>query len=174
MNNYKLLFCVIVLFAIIYGGCQKNKPLLETEDSRIPPDTLISVSKSETLDQWFTLEISSDGETVYTPTKYNGYDWTNVPPQGVPVKSRISREQLEEIIREFENQQFFSLYDSYKQGESGCDSRVLDAGVRTVSITIGGRKKFVRWEGCMKDRKTIPPEFFAVYDKIYEITRANQ
>ncbi len=174
MNNYKLLFCVIVLFAIIYGGCQKNKLLLETEGSRIPPDTLISVNKSETLDQWFTLEISADGETVYTPTKYNGYDWTNVPPQGVPVKSRISREQLEEIIREFENHQFVSLYNSYKQGENGCDSRVLDAGVRTVSITIGGRKKFVRWEGCMKDRKTIPPEFFAVYDKIYEITRANQ
>ena len=171
MKNYKLFLCVVALFAIISGGCQKNKLLLETEGSRIPPDTLISVIVSETLDQWFTLEISADGETVYTPTKYNGYNRTNLPPQGVPVKSRISREQLVEIIREFENQKFFSLYNSYKQGGSGCDSHILDAGVRTISIEIGGKKKSVRWEGCMKDGENMPPEFFAVFDKINEVTR---
>ncbi len=137
-----------------FAGCQENKLLLKTKganDSNIPLDTKISISLSETLDQWFTLDISADGETVYTPTKYNGYNRTNLPPQGVPVKSRISKEQLEEIIREFENQKFFSLNNSYKQGESGCDSRVLDAGVRTISIEIGGKKKSVRWDGCMRD-----------------------
>ena len=112
MKNYKLFFYVVVFFSIISGGCRTNKLLLETDDSRIPPDTLISISLSETLDQWFTLEISADGETVYTPTKYNGYNRTNLPPQGVSVKSRISKEQLEEIIREFENQKFFSLNNS--------------------------------------------------------------
>lgn len=176
MKNY--IFCIVALFALISGGCQGNdKLLLETkgaDGSRISPDTLISVSLSETLGQWFTLEISADGETVYTPTKFNGYNRENIPPQGVPVESRISREQLEEIIREFENQKFFSLYNSYKQGESGCDSRVFDAGVITISITIGGRKKFVHWDGCMKDGKNIPPEFFAVFDKIDEVTSRKQ
>ncbi len=124
MKNYKLSFCIAVLFAIMSGGCQENKLLLETNGadgsqtppdtlisvgSQIPPDTLISVGLSETLDQWFTLTISADGEMVYTPTYYNGYNRTNLPPQGVPVKSRISREELEEIIREFENQKFFSF-----------------------------------------------------------------
>ncbi len=128
MKNYKLSFCIAVLFAIMSGGCQENKLLLETQDNKslpetqenkllletadgspIPPDTLISVGLSETLDQWFTLTISADGEMVYTPTYYNGYNRTNLPPQGVPVKSRISREELEEIIREFENQKFFSF-----------------------------------------------------------------
>lgn len=178
INLQKHLLYIIAVFALISGGCQGNDKLLSetkgADGSPIPPDTLISISLSETLGQWFTLEISADGETVYTPTKYNGYDRTNLPPQGVPVKSRISREQLEEIIREFESQKFFSLYDSYKQGESGCDSRVFDAGVRTVSITIGGRKKFVRWDGCMKDGKNIPPEFFAVFDKIDEVTHREQ
>ncbi len=176
MKNY--IFCIVALFALISGGCQGNdKLLLETkgaDGSRISPDTLISVSLSETLGQWFTLEISADGETVYTPTKFNGYNRENIPPQGVPVESRISREQLEEIIREFENQKFFSLYNSYKQGENGCDSRVFDAGVITISITIGGRKKFVHWDGCMKDGKNIPPEFFAVFDKIDEVTSRKQ
>lgn len=164
----KTRICVVAVFALICVGCQGNKLLLETEGSPIPPDTLISVSLSETLGQWFTLEISADGETVYTPTLYNGYDRTNLPPQEVPVKSRISGAQLEEIIREFENQKFFSLDDSYIQGESGCSSRVFDAGVRTISIEIGGRKKSVRWDGCMKDGKEIPPEFFAVFEKINE------
>lgn len=172
MKNYKLFFCVVAVFVLMFAGCQENKLLLETKgtnDSQIPPDTIISVSLSETLGQWFTLEISADGETIYTPTKYNGYNRTNLPPQGIPVKSRISKEQLEEIIREFENQKFFSLYNSYNQGESGCDSRVLDAGVRTISIEIGGRKKSVSWNGCMKDGKNVPPQFFAVFDKINEV-----
>lgn len=72
------------------------------------------ISLADTLDQWFTLEISASGETIYTPTKYNGYNRTNLPPQGVPVKGRISREELMEIVREFENQKFFALKDSYE------------------------------------------------------------
>lgn len=170
MKNYKLFFCIAALFIISSGGCQKNKLLLETSganSSRIPPDTLISVSESETLGQWFTLVISADGEVVYTPTKYNGYNRENLPPQGVPVKNRISREQMEEIIREFENQKFFSLWNSYSQGGLGCDdSRIFDAGVRTVSIEINGRKKSVRWNGCQKDGEDFPPEFFAVFKNV--------
>lgn len=173
----KVVLCIVAVFSLLSEGCQGNKLLLETkgaDGSRIPPDTLISVGLSETLDQWFTLVISADGETVYTPTKFNGYNRTNLPPQGVPVKSRISREELEEIIEEFENQKFFSLHNSYSQGESGCEGRVLDAGVRTISIEIGGRKKSVRWKGCMKDGKDIPPEFFAVFDKINEVRSRNR
>lgn len=190
MKNYKLFFCITALLAIMSGGCQENKLFLETNgadgsqippdtlipvDSQIPPDTLISVGLSETLGQWFTLVISADGETVYTPTYYNGYNRTNLPPQGVPFKSRISREQLEEVIREFENQKFFSLKNSYEQGAGKCENnRVLDAGVRTISIEIGGRKKSVSWKGCQIDGKNVPPEFFAVFDKINQVTSRNR
>ena len=152
--------------------------MLETkgaDGSRIQPDTLISVSLSETLGQWFTLTISADGEMIYTPTKFNGYNRTNVLPQGVPVKSRISREELEEIVREFENQNFFSLNDSYEQASGECENgRILDAGIRSVSIEIGGRKKSVKWKACMKDGKDFPPEFFAVFDKINEVRSRNR
>lgn len=185
MKYYKLFFCFVAFFSLMSGGCQENKLLLETTEnklllettdgSRIPPDTLIWVSLSNTLDQWFTLVISADGETVYTPTYYNGYNRTNLPPQGVPVKSRISSEQLEQIVREFENQKFFSLGDSYEQGGFRCDdSRILDAGVRTISIEIGGRKKSVKWKGCQKDGKDFPPEFFAVFDRIRKVGRAGR
>ncbi|CAN5860248.1 hypothetical protein BH20ACI4_BH20ACI4_14550 [soil metagenome] len=169
----KNLFAISAIFFVLtFFGCRENKLLPETNEtngSRIPPDTLISISLSETLGQWFTLVISADGKTIYTPTKFNGYNRENIPPQGVPVENRISREQLEEIVREFEKQKFFSLDDSYKQGEGECEGRVFDAGVRTVSIEIGGRKKSVRWAGCMKNGKDIPPEFFAVFDKISTI-----
>ncbi|MEP6924405.1 MAG: DUF6438 domain-containing protein [Pyrinomonadaceae bacterium] len=174
----KIFFCIIALFSMMSSACQKNKLLLETnaaDGSRIPPNTLISVSSSETLDQWFTLTISADGKMVYTPTKYNGYNRENLPSQGVPVKSRISREELEEIVREFENQKFFSLKNSYEQGSGECeDSRILDAGIRTVSIEIGGRKKSVNWKACQKVGKDFPPEFFAIFDKINEIRNRNK
>jgi hypothetical protein len=165
----KILFTIAAIFVLTFCGCRENKLLPEmneTNGSRIPSDTLISISLSETLSQWFTLVISADGKAVYTPTKFNGYNRENIPPQGVPVESRISSEQLEEIIREFENQKFFSLDDSYQQGAGECGGRVLDAGVRTISIEIGGRKKNVRWAGCLKDGQNFPPEFFAVFNKI--------
>lgn len=166
----KILFTFATIFVLTLCGCRENKLLPgtnETNGSRIPPDTLISISESETLGQWFTLVISADGKTVYTPTQFNGYNRENTPPQGVPVESRISPEKLEEIIREFENQKFFSLSSSYSQGGFGCDdSRIFDAGVRTVSIEIGGRKKSVHWAGCLKNGDDFPPEFFAVFYKI--------
>ncbi len=169
----KILFTFAAIFVLTFSSCQKNKLLPETTEtngSRIPPDTLISISESETLGQWFTLVISADGKRIYTPTKFNGYNRANILPQGVPVESRISPEKLEEIIREFENQKFFSLWNSYSQGGFGCDdSRIFDAGVRTISIEIGGRKKSVRWAGCLKNGDNFPPEFFAVFYKIKSI-----
>lgn len=165
----KILFAFAVIFVLTFSSCRENKLLPETNEtngSRIPPDTLISISESETLGQWFTLVISADGKRVYTPTKFNGYNRENIPPQGVPAESRISPEQLEEIIREFENQKFFSLKDSYQQGTGECEGRVFDAGVRTISIQIGRRKKSVRWDGCLKNGENFPPEFFAVFNKI--------
>lgn len=172
----KTVLCNIVIICVISSSCQTNKLLLESNTpngSQIPSDTLISISKSETLDQWFTLDISADGKTTYTPTKYNGYNRTNLPPQGVPIKGQISLEQLEEIIREFENQKFFSLRDSYNQGEGDCKSRVLDAGVRTISIKIKGQRKSVEWRACRKDGKDLPSEFFVVYEKINAIRSKN-
>ncbi|MEO6590206.1 MAG: hypothetical protein ABIP06_12985 [Pyrinomonadaceae bacterium] len=166
-----------IFFVLTFFSCRENKLLPETNEtnvSRIPPDTLISISLSETLGQWFTLVISADGKTIYTPTKFNGYNRENIPPQNVAIESRISREQLEEIIREFENQKFFSLDDVYQQREGKCEGRVLDAGIRTVSIEIGGRKKTVRWAGCMKNGEDFPPEFFAVFDKITAIKNARR
>jgi hypothetical protein len=172
MKYYKFFLCVVAVFILTNVGCQENKPLLETaNDLQISPDTFISISDSETLGQWFTLTVTADGETVYTPTYYNGYNRENLPPQNVPVKSRISREQLEEIIREFENQKFFSLKNSYEPRSGECDdNRIMDVGVRTIFIKIGGREKSVRWKGCQKDNKNFPPEFFAVFNKIYEVT----
>jgi hydroxymethylpyrimidine pyrophosphatase-like HAD family hydrolase len=171
MKNYKLFLCLGAIFFLMSGSCQRNNQLLETSGangSRIPSDALISVSESETLGQWFTLFISANGEVVYTPTKYTGYNRENLPPQGVPIKSRINREQLEEIIREFENQKFFSLDDSYNCGYAP------DGAVRTVSIEIGGKKKSVHWRKCNKDGKDFPPEFFAVFDKINEVRNRKQ
>lgn len=172
--NYfqKVLLAIAMTFVLTFAGCRENRLLLETGEtngSRIPADTVISISESETLGQWFTLVISADGKVIYTPTQFNGYNRENIPPQNVPVESRISPEQLVEIIREFEKRKFFSLNDSYEQGTGECKGRVLDAGVKTVSVEIGGRKKSVRWDGCMKDGKDLPPEFIAVFNKITSI-----
>jgi hypothetical protein len=173
MRNYKSYFYLIAVSVSMLVGCQGNKLLPETNGAnsvQIPPDTKISMSLKNTLSQWFTLEISADGETIYTPTQYNGYgDRSNLPPQGVPIKSRISREQLEEIIREFEKQNFFSLNDSYSPGRDGCERAGLDAGLMTIFIRIGGREKTVIWDSCRKEKKDFPSEFFAVFNKIEEL-----
>lgn len=171
--------CQTILFAaaaliLMLGGCREDGSLLkkaEPNGSRIPPDTLISISESETLGQWFTLVIYADGKAVYTPTQFNGYNRENIPPQGVPVESRISGDQLEEIISEFEKQKFFSLDDSYHKGNGDCRSGGLDAGVKTVAIEIGEKRKTVRWDGCKKNGKDFPPEFFAVFDKIASVEK---
>ncbi len=164
-----------ILTAFVLSACtERNSLLLENADgSRIPPDTLISVGSSETLGQWYSYVISNDGEVVYMPIKYAGYGKPSVT-QEVPIKSRISQEQLEQIVREFENQEFFSLNNEYLMGENDCEGRVLDAGIRTVSIEIGGRKKTVRWKGCLKKGKYYPPQLFSVIEKVLQAVNAAQ
>lgn len=161
------------LTAVVLSACIERNSLLSenANGSRIPPDTLISVESSETLDQWYSYVISANGEVVYMPIKYNGYNQPLVT-QGVPIKRRISQEQLEQIVREFENQKFFSLNNEYQMGENGCKGRVLDAGIRTVSIEIGGRKKTVHWKGCRKNGTNYPPQLFAVIEKILKTVNA--
>ncbi|CAN5437050.1 hypothetical protein BH10ACI1_BH10ACI1_19100 [soil metagenome] len=164
------------LAAIIFISCNNNRLLPEKDLAKvteIPSDTLISIDASETLGQWYSLVISANGEVVFTPTKYNGYGKPNVP-QGEPIKSRISREQLEEIIREVENQNFFSLDETYKMDENGCEGRVMDAGLRNISIVINQRKKKVNWKGCQKNGDNFPPQFFSIFNKILEITETRR
>lgn len=163
------------LTAVVLSACiERNSLLVEKANgSRIPPDTLISVESSETLGQWYSYIILADGEVVYMPIKYAGYGKPLVT-QEVPIKSRISQDQLEQIVREFENQKFFSLNNEYQMGENGCKGRVLDAGIRTVSIEIGGRKKTVRWKGCLKNGTDFPPQLFAIIEKILQTVNAAQ
>ena len=129
------------LMAVVLSACiERNSLLVENANgSRIPPDTLISVESSAPLER-YTYIISANGEVVYQQTTFTGYS-KPIATQGDPVKSNIGQDQLEQIVREFENQEFFSLNDQYQMGENGCEGGVRDAGNQSFQSQSGEERK---------------------------------
>ncbi len=87
---------------------------------------------------------------------FESYDYTK-NSKDIKV-GQISKEKIKELVDEFHKMNFFSLKDEYY------DIDVLDTGVRSVSITIEGRTKTVRWNFT-----SVPRKVTNLRDKIYNL-----
>lgn len=97
------------------------------------------------------------------------------PPAEKPmirVKSKISLEQLNDLISLFEKANYFSLRDRYESEEDGCPKVWTDYGSVFTSVTLNGKSKSIRhYSGCQESNSesAFPLELTKLEDKIDEI-----
>ncbi|MGI8641614.1 MAG: DUF6438 domain-containing protein [Pyrinomonadaceae bacterium] len=124
----------------------------------IPQDTLITLERNP--GHWgmsglspcpfYKLTIFADGIVELEPKDYNEYKIVT----GKIIKSRISQEQLKQLISEFEKIDFYSLKSTFESKENSlddCPEYGTDAVTAIMSITIKGKTKQVEhYHGCRK------------------------
>ena len=91
----------------------------------------------------YRLTIYADGSVAYLGLK-------NVKTEGIAA-GRISREDVQRLVKEFEKIDYFSLRDDYSE-KGGCPFFLWDNSNALTSVNIGGRKKRVFHDlGCLAD-----------------------
>lgn len=66
-----------------------------------------------------------------------------------PAQSSITREKLAELVRGFDDINYFGLQNAYETPNDGCKDWVTDGPTAITSLTINGRSKSVRhYSGC--------------------------
>lgn len=135
-------FTSLFLLLMVSAGSEAQS----FSEPSIPKDTLITLSRTSCFGYCpnYTLTISADGVVTFEGREY-------VKTKGT-VKSRISRKQLQQLISEFKNLNYFSLRDQYQSEEDGCSTVWTDYPSATTSIRINGKSKSIlHYYGCHKD-----------------------
>ncbi|MDQ4122238.1 MAG: hypothetical protein M3209_12430 [Acidobacteriota bacterium] len=96
--------------------------------------------------------ISADGTVELEPKGFSGEFKEKVIIHKV-IKSKISKEQLRQLISEFEKIDFYSLNSTFespdKNSQSDCPELWFDSATTVTSITIKGKTKQVEhYHGC--------------------------
>ncbi len=157
MNRYlKYAFVGFVTFALgaYCGGrwikpTRTSTPVVARSAPALPSETLISLERTGCYGSCppYTVVISGDGTVIFTGSyvakSVNEWQRTGV------IKSRITQEQLHELLDAFEKADYFSLQDSYRNGDDGCPTTWTDSSSAYTSIQIDGRMKRVdHYLGC--------------------------
>jgi hypothetical protein len=96
-------------------------------------------------DPVYRLMIYADGRVVYIGSK-------NVKRLGM-AEGRISPEQLQRLVKAFENINYFSLLDEYS-GKAGCPFYMADGPSAHIFFRADDKRKSVFHDsGCMKTKK---------------------
>lgn len=122
--------------------------LCVTNQQEIPNDTAITLARTVCFGTCpsYELSVSAKGEVVFIGRRF-------VKKVG-KVRSRITRDQLRQLISEFEKIDYFSLKDDYggaatsSPGED-CPGWWTDNPSAYTSITINGKtKRVAHYHGC--------------------------
>jgi hypothetical protein len=143
--SYPAIFLTLLL---ILGGCRKANPGTVAQPTAspeaIPADTLITLERIGCYGTCpvYKLAISADGKVVFEGKAF-------VKKAG-RAEDRITSSQLSELIRAFNNADYFSLKDSYAGGPAdGCPTMWTDNASAITSIRSKGRaKKIYHYYGC--------------------------
>jgi hypothetical protein len=139
---------IFLALLLILPGCYKANPDTKAQQTaspqEIPVDTLITLERSECFGACpaYKLSISADGRVVFEGKAF-------VKTKG-RAEGRITLSQLSELIRAFNNADYFSLKDSYAGGPAdGCPTMWTDNPAAITSIRSKGRsKKIYHYYGC--------------------------
>jgi protein-disulfide isomerase len=168
------------LMPLIDQALSRPRPIIHpllSNDQAIPADTLITLERScsrcEGYGPFYTLKIFADGVVVYRGTQF-------VRKKGT-VKSRITQEQLRQVIAEFDKARYFSLKDKYERPAEGCSGSWTDHPSATTSIRINGRWKTIfHYYGCREKSSegrpgaVYPKELFELERRIDELVGSKQ
>jgi len=113
--------------------------------------------------------IYADGSVTYIGSK-------NVKTKGL-AKSRISPEDVQRLVKEFERINYSSLLDEYSD-KGGCPFFLWDGPNAFTTLNIGGKKKSVFHDsGCLADSESnasFPRGLTELENLIDEIVNSNQ
>jgi len=94
----------------------------------------------------YRLMIYADGSVAYIGSR-------NVKMNGL-AEGRISREDVQRLVKAFDSIDYFSLLDEYSE-KSGCPFYLADAANAYTTLKIGGKRKDVFHDsGCLADGKS--------------------
>ena len=105
----------------------------------------------------YSLKVLADGRVVYRGKQF-------VRNKG-KAEIRLTREQLQQLLSEFEKADYFSLRNRYQYRADGCSSSGLDYPSAVTSFRINGRVKTIAHDyGCREksdgDSRVYPSELF--------------
>lgn len=109
----------------------------------IPPDMLITLERKSCRGSCpvYTLKIFADGRVFY-----RGKLFVRTRRRAV---SKLTPEQLSQLLAEFEKVDYFSLRDRYQYWNDGCPTAAIDYPSVITSIRINGRAKTISHDyGC--------------------------
>jgi hypothetical protein len=141
---------LIMLLGLILacGGCSK----LTHQKITLDKDTVITLQVTTCYRGCspFMVKINGDGTVVFEGSKYV-YDSSmgkeTLQPLGTHT-TKITQEQLEQLVSEFDRIDYFNLKDKYAN-EKDCPLYGTDAPTIYTSIKTNGRSKSIsRYGGC--------------------------
>jgi hypothetical protein len=165
---------LIMLLGLILacGGCSKPTHQKITLDK----ETVITlqVTTCHRGCSPFTVAINADGTVVFEGSKYV-YDSQTGKETSQPLgthTTKISREQLEQLVSEFDRIDYFNLKDKYTD-QKDCPSYGTDAPTVITSLKTNGRSKSIsRYGGCNGTDEL--RDLSALEEKISEIANTKQ
>ena len=166
---------------LIHRHIQNRDVRLEAPvESSIPADTFITLERNSCygLCPAYFLAISAEGTVIFNATYWGEDDGIWRARRSGVIRTRISQEQVQQLIAEFERANYFSLQDSYRDARDGCPSVATDSAWAYTSIQINGRRKSVEhYQGCIyagSGFTTYPRELTTLESRIDEIVNISQ
>jgi hypothetical protein len=139
------LLCVI----LIWIGC--NSTIANHQEVTLDKDTIITLGRTACYGTCptYTVTINGQGEVVFEGSKMirqNG----KITAQSIGAKNiRISHEQLQQLIAEFNKIDYLSLKDNYDRQGPDCPRYNTDSPSAITSIKTNGTTKSVKhYSGC--------------------------
>ncbi len=149
----------------------KAQSLLKND--KIPVNLLITFERKGCFGSCpdYKLTINANGKV-----EFQGRQYTQI--KGL-AKGEIKKEQVKELLKEFENIKFFSLPNYFTYGKGSCETVVTDMPSAIVSIRINKkRKKVFHYLGCFQNTeppfKIFPEKLYNLENKIDEIVETKR
>ena len=99
----------------------------------------------------YDLNIQQNGDVTFEGKGYTTTIGT--------VESKVTQEQLQELISEIRNNDFFAFRNAYETGADSCPTTVTDMPTVILTVRLDGREKTVsHYHGCLESSELQPAE----------------
>ena len=143
LKNLSFVF-LFLLSTLVFFGCSADAKGQKKSDAEV----LITIERGACYGTCpiYSAQISGDGTVVY-----NGIE--NVKVKGKK-RFKIPKAKVQELVKAFENINYFSLKDKYETDENGM--RIADLPPVTTSISLKGKtKKVIHNYGAPKELREL-------------------
>ena len=167
----RFIYCsLFLLLAFDYSFAQQS----------IPQDTIITLERFACYGKCpaYKLTISADGTIVFEPREYINDETGEEFFSGKYAKSKLSANQMNELLSEFEKINYFSLQKTYGQSwklkkSKTCPEIWTDSSSAETSLQMNGKRKTIwHYYGCQGTK--ILEQLTNLEKRIDEIVNSNQ